>query len=310
MASRYLRILLLAEIAAYCALGYWIRVTLGWSYAAIAGSAVAISIGIRLLVVLGGTVISNIARSPRAPEHQVGLAGGVAVFLRSCYAVISTNYWLFPFDALALRPDPKPAPGNGMPVLFVHGYFSNRGYFNRLVPLLEARGVSPVFAPSFPSAFCTIESLAQSIHEHIERLCTASGHDQVILVCHSMGGLAARTYLCEHGRGRVRKLITIGTPHHGTLVAWFGTGANAVQMRHGSEFLRSLEVREAGAGPACETTSIYTPHDNLVVPQASSILPRARNVVIPGRGHVDVLDSAHFLEVLLEELRAAGVSIR
>jgi hypothetical protein len=47
------------------------------------------------------------------------------------------------------------------------------------------------------------------------------------------------------------------------------------------------------------------PHDNLVAPQDSSILPRARNVAIPGRGHVDVLESKRLVELLFEELRAA-----
>lgn len=53
-------------------------------------------------------------------------------------------------------------------------------------------------------------------------------------------------------------------------------------------------------------TSIYTPHDNLVVPQASSRLAYARNIAIPGRGHVDILGSRRLFETLVEELRAGG----
>lgn len=309
MAAGYLRMLLIAEIGAYAVIGLWIHATLGWSYAAVAALAVTASVAIRALIVMCGVALSNLARSPRAPGHRIGPAAALALFAREWYSVLSTNYWLFPFERWALRPDRPAGPSATPPVLLVHGYFSNRGYFNRIVPMLEARGVAPVFTPNFPSAFGSIERLAAALDSEIERLCAATGQSRLVLVCHSMGGLAARTYLCGRGPGRVRKLITIGTPHHGTVIAWFGMGRNAAQMRPGSRYLRELEAREGGEGPACETVSIYTPHDNLVAPQASSILPRARNVAIPGHGHVDLLESPRLLEVMLEELRAAGVRV-
>jgi len=309
MAAAYLRLLLAAEIAAYGLIGLWIHAALGWSCVRIAACAAAASVAIRLLIVCGGVVVSNLARSPRAPAHRIGPSAALVLLLREWHAVLSTNYWLFPFERWALRPDPPGRPSDTPPVLFVHGYFSNRGYFNRIVPMLEARGVAPIHAPNLPSAFGSIERMAGALDAEIERLCAATRQPQLVLVCHSMGGLAARTYLCDHGAARVRKLITIGTPHHGTVIAWFGAGRNAAQMRPGSRYLRELQAREGGAGPACETTSIYTPHDNLVAPQASSILPRARNVAIPGRGHVDLLESRRLLEVMLEELRGAGVHV-
>jgi len=40
---------------------------------------------------------------------------------------------------------------------------------------------------------------------------------QIVIVAHSMGGLVARSYMEESGGGsRVKKLITLATPHHGT----------------------------------------------------------------------------------------------
>jgi triacylglycerol lipase len=308
MAAGYLRILLILEIAALAALALWLHASRGYGYGTLAIVAVATSAGIRLLVVCAGTVISNVVRSPRAPEHRIGLAAAAVLLMREWHSILSTNYWQFPFDRWFLRPDPPALPSAGPPVLFVHGYFSNRGYFGRIVPKLEARGIGPVFTPNFPSALTSIERFADALGAEIERLCAATGQAQVVLVCHSMGGLVARTYLCDHGNARVRRLVTICAPHHGTVVAWFGSGANAVQMRPGSAYLRALEACEGGAGPACATTSIFTPHDNLVAPQESSRLPNARNVVIPGRGHVDILESQPLLEAMLEELRAAGVA--
>ena len=307
MAAHYIRITLLAELVAYGAIAVWAHLTQGWSYAHLAAGALAASIVSRLLFVIAGVMISNSARSPRAREHRIGPLRALVLLLREFRSVLATNYWLFPWDRFALRPDAPAKAASGIPVLFVHGYFSNRGYFHSIVPGLEKRGVAPIFTPNFPSAFNTIETFADALHAEIERVSAATAQPQLILVCHSMGGLAARTYLCDHGAARVRKLITIGTPHHGTVIAHFGAGVNAVQMRPGSDYLLALHEREGPGGPKVPTTSIYTPHDNLVAPQNSSLLPNARNIAIPGRGHVDILESKRLLELLVEELRAAGV---
>lgn len=121
-------------------------------------------------------------------------------------------------------------------------------------------------------------------------------------MCHSMGGLAARRYLVDHGDARLDRLITIASPHHGTALASLGIGANARQMRRGSEFLRGLEAAEARTQRAFPATSIYSPHDNLVAPQDTSRLPWAQNLAIPGLGHIDILASERMYRALLKEL--------
>jgi len=53
----------------------------------------------------------------------------------------------------------------------------------------------------------------------IDAIKSATGADKVILVGHSMGGLAAREYIRSYGGSDVAKLVTIGTPHLGSTVA-------------------------------------------------------------------------------------------
>lgn len=61
-----------------------------------------------------------------------------------------------------------------------------------------------------------------AIRDAIQRVLQMTGRDKVVLVCHSMGGLAARQYLQNpsnwqsNGQSRVAKLVTLGTPHLGT----------------------------------------------------------------------------------------------
>jgi triacylglycerol esterase/lipase EstA (alpha/beta hydrolase family) len=44
-----------------------------------------------------------------------------------------------------------------------------------------------------------------------------TGAAQVALVCHSMGGLVARAYLRAYGDEAVACVVTLGSPHRGTV---------------------------------------------------------------------------------------------
>ena len=61
-----------------------------------------------------------------------------------------------------------------------------------------------------------------AIQKAIQYILSITGRDKVILVCHSMGGLAAREYLQNKnnwqndGKHHVAKLVTLGTPHGGS----------------------------------------------------------------------------------------------
>ena len=310
MLARCLRFMLLLELAAYVAIAVWLHFLFGWSYALLALLSVVAALAGRFAMVCVTTSIGYAAASPRPPAQRIGLGGGMKLLFREWRAVLATNLFAFPWERWAVRPDPVPTPGGGIPIILVHGYFANRGYFRALVHGLESRGVAPVFTPNLSSTFASIERYAAELHAEIERVVAGTRAPQVIVIAHSMGGLGARAYLCAHGSRRVRKLITLASPHHGTVHARFGTGDNARQMLRGSRFLEELREREGESGPQCAVTSIYSPHDNLVAPQETSVLPWAKNVAIPGRGHVDILSSPELLEILVAELRECGVAVK
>lgn len=303
MLARYIRFMLLLELAAYIAIAEWLRFLFGWSYAWLALGAIGAALAGRFAMVSFTTAIGFIARSPVSEDNRIGFAASCARLLREWRSVLSTSLVWFPWDRFAVRPDPEPKPGGGIPVILAHGYFSNRGYFGALVRAFEAEGLGPVFTPNLSAAFATIEAYAEELHGEIERILAGTGRPQVILVCHSMGGLGARAYLCARGAARVRKLITIASPHSGTVHARFGGGANARQMHRGSAFLRELCENEGEEGPACGVTSIYSPHDNLVAPQDTSRLAWAKNIAIRGRGHIDILSAPELIRIVLQEVR-------
>ena len=303
MLARVVRFSLALEALLYAALGLWLHHGWAWSAPAIAALVLALALGSRLGFLFLTALLGWLHRSPCAPEHCIDFAGTVRYLLGEYRALLKDNFYYLPWERWVLRPDPAPAACERIPTLLVHGYMSNRGYFTPMVRRLEAAGLTQVHVPNCQVLFASIEHFAGELHGEIERIASGCGRERVNLVCHSMGGLAARHYLREHGAGRVAKLVTIASPHHGTMLATMGLGLNARQMHPGSDFLSALAATEAAAPPAVDATSIYSPHDNLVSPQATSRLPWARNVAIPGVGHVDILASERTFEEVLEELR-------
>ena len=308
MLANYARFSLVLEALAYAAIAHWVHWLYGWPYAPLAVAALAIAFLNRFLMVCITAAVARAASGPLEPAERVGWAAGAAMLFREAWAVSCAQLFQFPFHAWALRRDPPPTASDRTPVVLVHGYYSNRGYFRNLVRSLEARGAAPVFTPCFTSVFASIERFAAELQVEIEHICAATGAAQVILVCHSMGGLAARCYLSRHGSSRVRKLVTIASPHGGTVLARFGGGEHGRQMRRGSAFLVALREHEGTQGPGCATTSVYSPQDNLVAPPRSSVLPWARNVALAGWGHVEILRSPQLARLVQDELWESGVT--
>jgi triacylglycerol esterase/lipase EstA (alpha/beta hydrolase family) len=307
MLARALRVGQLIELAACLALGAWLHTRYAWSGLGVALGVVAWLAGSRLAAVALTTFLAWIHRSPRAPGERIGIPGGLRLVAGEWRALLAANFLYLPWPASALRPDPEPVRAARVPVILLHGYVANRGYFRPLVRRLEARGIAPIFVPTARGVLYPIESYTEELHRHIERIVAGTGQPRVALVGHSMGGLVARAYVARHGAGRVARLVTLGTPHHGSWLARLGPGANAREMRPGSAFLAALERGESQARSPV-AASIYSPHDNMVMPQASARVEGARNVAIPGVGHIAMLRSPRLAAALLAELEEAGAA--
>jgi triacylglycerol esterase/lipase EstA (alpha/beta hydrolase family) len=118
-----------------------------------------------------------------------------------------------------------------------------------------------------------------------------------------MGGLASRAYLRRHGCGRVTTLVTLASPHHGSLIACLGPGRDARQMQPDNDWIRQLGDQESFAVPV---VSIWGAIDEFVVPQHSSRLAGARDTAFAALGHLSMLFSPAVLERLQVELGRPG----
>jgi triacylglycerol esterase/lipase EstA (alpha/beta hydrolase family) len=135
--------------------------------------------------------------------------------------------------------------------------------------------------------FGPIDGYVPIIEDAVQRVTQATGLPP-LLVCHSMGGLAARAWLrASSGYARVHHVVTIGTPHHGTWLARFSQMPNGRQMRHHGQWLRQLERDEAGR-PRPPFLCWYSNCDNIVFPPKTATLEGADNRLVEGIGHVDL----------------------
>lgn len=155
----------------------------------------------------------------------------------------------------------------GTPIVLVHGYLQNRGGFLYVAHVLRKRGLGPVYAINYWT-LDRIEPTAAKLERFVEAVCKDTGEPKVDLVCHSLGGVVAGEYLRRSKGGRVRRCVTMATPHEG--VAWPGpiVGRTARIMRLGSRYMRE----STGVPFGVPMLSIYSALDNIVYPKHTSAL--------------------------------------
>ena len=298
-----MRILLIVQLLIAAGLFFLFRQTLP------ASAALACGIG---TVILGRALISGNNflmawryRSLTPAPYRIGPAAALRLFVTEFAATMISSSWSMPFQAFTVRLADSP---KGLPVLLIHGYGCNSGYWQKMSKTLSDAGISHR-AVSMEPVFGGIDEYVPLLHRAVEQLCSETGHQRIIMLAHSMGGLAARAYLRVHGSSRIAKVITLGTPHHGTALANFGLGTNTRQMHWtlspeeglSSEWLRKLAANET---PELRRlfVSIYSHHDNIVFPQTSAKLEGAENIEFGGIGHVALAFNARIHAQVLREI--------
>ncbi len=183
---------------------------------------------------------------------------------------------------LSLRKSAQHAKGKTIVVL-VHGLLSNSGiwfvFARRLARRTDALIDSVDLGPAFQSINLAIPRLDARLHA-LEQLESA----RIVLIGHSMGGLVCRAWLQAHPKSAVTQLITLGTPHQGSMSALAFPLTNLREMRPNSPWLQALE-------PTCAvpTACVFSKHDNLVIPFESGCFKEAMPHELSGLGHLSLL---------------------
>ena len=210
--------------------------------------------------------------------------------------------WRQPFrqNAVPDRVSPAALVHGRRGVVFVHGFFCNRGLWTPWLKRVQASGRAFV-AVNLEPLFGSIDDYAPQIDDAVQRVTDATGLPP-LLVCHSMGGLAVRAWLKRmKAEVRVHHVVTIGTPHRGTWLARFGHGHNGRQMRLLSDWQAQLD-HEMPADRHRLFTCWYSNCDNIVFPTSTATLPGADNRLIRGAAHVQMAFSPLLMNTTLAML--------
>jgi triacylglycerol lipase len=188
------------------------------------------------------------------------------------------------------------------PVVLVHGIWKSGAAFARMSRYLRERGfeVHPIdLVPNDGSA--ALEDLAAQIAAFVAAKLPAGPLD---LVGFSMGGVAGRYYVQRlGGHERVRRLVTVSSPHHGTATAYLAGKPGALQMRPGSSFLADLNG-DLSALARLDVTTLWTPLDLMIVPADSSRLPVGTEVLVAAPLHGLMLHDPRSLRAIAAALSA------
>ena len=204
---------------------------------------------------------------------QVALLAGALVALVALVIVV----------LVSRGPDEK-APavdGDLGPVLVVPGYAGTAGSVDPLRRQLEADGRVAVVVPPLGDGTGDLDATAAHVREVADQAMQDTGASSVDVVGYSAGGVVARLFVRDHGGADItRRVITIGSPHHGSDVAaqvLAATGSCPTacrQMRPDSALLRALnDGDETPPGPTY--VSIWAVDDRVSTPPETARLSGA-----------------------------------
>jgi triacylglycerol esterase/lipase EstA (alpha/beta hydrolase family) len=298
MLALYVLALLGVEILCYGWLGLWLARL--WHLPAWT-ALVVIAVGILLLhlsIVLRSFFISSRHSGEPAEARQLGIAGWLRVIGSEWLGSVALYALLQPWEGIFKRRDP-PQDARGIPILLVHGLVCNGAAWRWAQRYLRRHGVDRTYTINLEPVLGHIDVYARQLADRVEQICLQTGEQKLLIVAHSMGGLVSRAYLHRHGgERRVAALLTVGSPHHGTVLAnSFAVAENIRQMQPGNAWLNALNRFEQSP-PPIPIVSVYSAHDNLVSPQATSRLAYAENVRLTGIGHVTLLFSTEVAELV------------
>jgi pimeloyl-ACP methyl ester carboxylesterase len=179
------------------------------------------------------------------------------------------------------------------PVLLVPGYGGSLASLQPLKAALEAEGRTVVVVPAPGDGTGDLDAQAGHLATAAQDAMRKHDATSVDVVGYSAGGVVARLWVRDHGGGSVaRRVLTIGSPHHGSDVAALvldGAGScppACRQLAPDSALLRRLNAGdETPAGPTY--ISLWSQSDTVSTPPDTARLAGALDVpvqsVCPGR---------------------------
>ena len=230
------------------------------------------------------------------PQPRATLWTLLQACLREASTAPSVFLWRQPFRTQAISDFLPVLDKSG--VVFIHGFFCNRAFWAPWMAQLQSQ--NRAFASvTLEPAFGSIDDYASVVEAAVAQVAQATGQPPT-LICHSMGGLAARAWLRSNpaNEGRIKRVITIGTPHFGTALSTEKAllpFINTQQMQRLGTWTQQL-AKDEPAGRYAKFTCWYSNCDNIVPPTSTAMLPSADNRLVTAQGHISMAFDAKVMQ--------------
>ncbi len=190
------------------------------------------------------------------------------------------------------------------PLVLVHGLLDTPRVFNGLRDHLDGRRHG-LISPALPMrlgrtpVMQAAELLADSINSSV------GPHQTVDMLGFSMGGIIARCWIqLLGGAQRIRRFVSIGSPHQGTITAqpWPGRVFQGIDdVKWGSALLRRLD-QDIEPLKRIDCHSFFSALDLVVLPGWRAVLPVGQRTMLPVLTHPQLLRDRAALRPLAREL--------
>ena len=269
----------------------------------------AIGAGVAVALLAGGVGATYMLRAMhlRAQHHESPTPRGAA--LRAAVGEMRAVFELLVLRLLRIdaRRLPQAAEATAVtPVILVHGFSADGTSMWPLARAL-ARAGHPVHTPhlgrmgrALPAYVLRLEQVVDAV------LAPLPVGAQVDFVAHSLGGVMVRGLLQKRPdiRARVRRVVTVASPHRGTLVATGIPLPEARDVRVGAAFLDTLTPLEQLIA-AEQVLTFSSAHDAIVYPASTCAVPGAVHHAFDGVGHAQLLFDARVLRLVCDAVAAA-----
>jgi len=171
------------------------------------------------------------------------------------------------------------------PVLLVPGYGGSTSALDVLAARLRSAGRQATVVRLPGDGTGDLRDQA-AVLDRAARSAIAGGAPSVDVVGYSAGGVVARLWAEEDGGADIaRRIVTLGSPHHGTDIAALAGSllpgqcpTACAELAPNSDLLTQLNARKMPPGPVW--VSVWTEQDQVVTPPDSARLDGALNIPV------------------------------
>jgi len=190
------------------------------------------------------------------------------------------------------------------PIILIHGLWNTSSIFSSITSKLDEIGIE-YFAPTLNHSYgiTSIIDLANILNELILE---KYGLDKEIdILGFSMGGIIGRYWLQKfNGYKRTRRLISIGSPHKGTLMAQLVPKfpfRGISEMKINSKFLRELAKNDFFLD-GIECISFFTYWDLMVFPGWWTNLNLGKKISVKVFKHRNLVSNKTVIDKIINEI--------